>query len=330
VGKVNVRASLGKPLEKRLRPGLAAPQGLNELKEKEFGQSMNLSLIVLTWNEEANLPQCLRSFAPLEVDMFVVDSGSTDGTKDEARRSGARIFEHPFETHALQWAWALENLPLRTDWVIALDADQSLTPELADELRSIFSNPVPEEIQGFYTNRRQIFRGRWLKHGGYYPKYLLKIFRRNAVSFDRSDIAEHHFYVLVKTAKLRNDIVEDNKKENDITFWIQKHNRYATLVAAEEHQKRLHGATAPLRASAFGSPDARTLLKKRWWLGLPLYVRPILFFLYRYIVQFGWMDGKEGFLFHFLHALWFRILVDIKVEELAVDLKSEVMKTDAR
>jgi glycosyltransferase involved in cell wall biosynthesis len=291
---------------------------------------VNLSVVILTWNEELNLPQCLGSFAPLGADVFIVDSGSTDGTKEEARRHGARIFENKFETHALQWAWALDNLPLRTEWVIALDADQSLTPELAGELRSRFSSPIASGIEGFYVKRRQIFHGRWLRHGGYYPKYLLKIFRRTAVRFDTTDIAEHHFYVLGGTEKLRNDIVEDNKKENDITFWIDKHNRYATLVAIEEHQRRQHGSGAPLRPSMFGSPDARTLVKKRYWLGLPLYVRPFLFFLYRYVFQFGWMDGKEGFLFHFLHALWFRLLIDMKVEELAADSKLQVMKTDAR
>jgi len=291
---------------------------------------LNLSVIVLTKDEEANLGQCLRSFDPLGADLYIVDSGSTDGTKEEARRHGARIYEHAFETHALQWAWALDNLPLRSEWVIALDADQSLTPELAGELGSLFSSPVPAEIEGFYTNRRQIFRGRWLKHGGYYPKYLLKIFRRTAVRFDAGDIAEHHFYVLGKTGKLRHDIIEDNKKENDITFWVQKHNRYASLVAIEEHRRRTGGATGPLRPAMFGTPDERTLVKKGYWLYLPLYLRPILFFVYLYFFQCGFLDGKEGFLFHFMHALWFRLLIDIKVEELASDLNLQAVRNDAR
>src|SRR5207253_438646 len=149
--------------------------------------------------------------------------------------------------------------------------------------------------------RRQVFRGRWIRHGGYYPKYLLKLFRRSAVRFDQKDLVDHHFYVLGKTEKCRFDMIEDNRKEYDIAFWIEKHNRYAALLAAEEHQRRSHGVAAPIEPKLTGSPDERTLALKKYWRGMPLYVRPVLYFLYRYFIQFGWMDGKEGFLFHFLH-----------------------------
>jgi glycosyltransferase involved in cell wall biosynthesis len=291
---------------------------------------MNLSVIILTWNEELNLPACLESLAPLAADLYIVDSGSTDATREIARSHGARIFEHRFESHALQWFWALENLPLDAEWVLALDADQRLTPQLAAELQDRFLRPIAEDLEGFYLNRRQVFRGRWIRHGGYYPKYLLKLFRRGAVRFDAKDLVDHHFYVLGKTEKFRNDMVEDNQKENDITFWIEKHNRYAALLAAEEYQRRLQGVVAPIEARLMGTPDARTLALKRYWRSLPLYVRPVLYFMYRYFVQLGWMDGKEGFLFHFLHALWFRLLIDIKVEELALHLNSQVTKTNAR
>jgi glycosyltransferase involved in cell wall biosynthesis len=293
---------------------------------------LNLSIIVLTWNEERNLPACLESLATLGARLFVVDSGSTDATCDIARRCGARIYNHPFQSHALQWAWALDNLPLESEWVLALDADQRLSPDLAAEIANLFSRPIPPEIEGFYLNRRQIFRGRWIRHGGYYPKYLLKLFRRPAVRFDENDLVDHHFYVLGRTEKLRADMIEDNQKENDITFWIEKHNRYAALMACEEHRRRA-GSVSPLAPGLFGSPDSRTLALKAYWRGLPLYVRPVLYFLYRYFVQFGWMDGKEGFLFHFLHALWFRLLIDIKVDELSRTMNSrnsQIIRSNAQ
>jgi len=277
---------------------------------------MNLSVVILTWNEEKNLPQCLESLAPLACPIFLVDSGSTDGTLELARSYGATVVHHPFRTHAEQWAWGLQNLPLSTDWVLGLDSDQRLMPELAAELVRIFSQPIEEDIDGFYLNRRQIFRGQWIRHGGYYPKYLLKLFRRSRVFFQASDLVDHHFYVPGRTVVLRHDILEDNLKEYDIVFWIQKHTRYAALLAQEEYAHRTTVVSGPLQASFFGSPDQRSLALKKWWRKLPLFVRPVLYFLYRYFLRGGWLDGKQGFLFHFLHACWFRVLVDAKLDEL--------------
>ena len=276
---------------------------------------MTPAVVVLTWNEEVNLVECLASVRDLKIALFVVDSGSTDSTRAIAESFGATILEHSFESHARQWDWALRALPPEFDWVLALDADQRLSEGLAAEINDLFKRATPEDINGFYLNRRQIFRGKWIRHGGYYPKFLLKLFRRNAVRFDPNDLVDHHFYISGRTESLRNDLIEDNRKENNITFWIEKHNRYASLLASEERRRRIDPA-APINATLLGSPDARTLALKRYWRGLPLYVRPFLYFLYRYFIRFGWMDGKEGFQFHFLHALWFRLLIDIKVDEL--------------
>jgi len=278
---------------------------------------MNLAVIVLTWNEEWNLPRCLESLAPLGCPTFIVDSGSTDATLEIAARYGAGCFHHPFRTHTDQWSWALSNLPLENDWVLGLDSDQRLTPELAGELKSTFAAAIAPDVDGFYLTRRQIFRGRWIRHGGYYPKRLLKIFRREKILFDSSDLVDHHFYVPGRTIVLRHDIVEDNRKEDDIIFWIQKHTRYAGLVAAEEYRRRNGAMAPPIRPSLLGSPDQRVLVLKAWWRRLPLFVRPTLYFVYRYIGRGGWMDGKQGFLFHFLQAYWYRIVIDAKLDEMA-------------
>lgn len=276
---------------------------------------MNLSAVILTWNEEQNLPQCLRSLKPLGCPILIVDSGSTDQTAAIARASGASVVQHAFRTHNEQWAWAMQELPLATDWVIGLDSDQSLTPELAEELKRKFGGPVPADIDGFYVCRRQIFRGRWIRHGGYYPKYLLKIFRRDRVFFDESDLVDHHFYVPGRTEALKHDILEDNRKEYDLIFWIEKHTRYAALIAREEYERRTREIVSPIRPSLFGSPDQRGLALRARWRQLPLFVRPVLYFIYRYLVRGGWMDGKQGFLFHFLHAFWFRVVIDAQLDE---------------
>jgi len=277
---------------------------------------VNLSVVILTFNEEANLPACLESLRALGGGVFVVDSGSKDRTSAVAEAYGAAVVEHAFESHAKQWSWALENLPLRSDWILGLDADQRLTPELAAELSGLLSaDGAASGFDGFYIKRRQIFRGRWIRHGGYYPKYLLKLFRRGQARLDCNDLVDHHFYVSGPTGKLRHDLTEENRKEDDITFWIDKHNRYATLLAQEEIL-RSRDRSLPLRASLGGNPDQRSLLLKRLWRRLPLFVRPALYFFYRYFAQSGWLDGREGFVFHFLHAFWFRLLVDIKIDEL--------------
>lgn len=277
---------------------------------------LNLSVIILTYNEELNLPDCLSSLHPLGVPVFVVDSGSTDATIQIAREFGAYHTQHPFESHAKQWCWALEHLPLATDWILGLDADQRLTPELVHELRGMFNGRTPSDCVGFYINRRQIFRGRWIRHGGYYPKYLLKLFDRRAVYLDDNDLVDHHFCVKGPTRILRGDLLEANRKEDAITFWIEKHNRYARRLAQEELARQLISQPPLNIRRVWGTPDDRTLVLKQIWRKLPLYLRPTLYFIYRYFFRLGFLDGKQGFIFHFLHGFWFRLLVDINLDEL--------------
>ena len=275
-----------------------------------------LSVIVLTFNEERNLGACLSSLADLTPDIFVVDSGSTDRTAAIGAESGARVVTHQFESHAKQWQWALSTLPISTPWVLALDADQALTPEL----RASISQRIPEWIDagspvGAYLNRRQVFRGRWIRYGGYYPKYLLKLFRKDAVVVDTDDLVDHHFHVNGPTAMLNGDLIEDNRNEDAIAVWIGKHNRYAVQQAREETARSADPDQRPTRA--FGAPDERTRYRKRIWYRMPLYVRPFGYFIYRYIFRRGFLDGKEGFIFHFMQAFWYRLLVDINRDELS-------------
>jgi glycosyltransferase involved in cell wall biosynthesis len=274
-----------------------------------------ISAVTLTYNEQANLAPCLESLAEWAGELFVVDSGSTDGTRTIAERYGAHVVEHAFETHARQWTWALAHLPLQHTWVLALDADQRLTAELKEEIAALFAGGggALEGIDGLYLNRRQVFRGRWIRHGGYYPKYLLKLFRRDRVRLDERDLIDHHFYVSGPTRRLRHDLVEDNAKEVDIAFWTEKHNRYAALQARVELVGRRTGLVTP---RLLGTPDERTAWLKRAWAHMPLYLRPFIYFCYRYLARLGFLDGKEGFIFHFLQAFWYRLLVDIHLDEL--------------
>jgi len=274
-----------------------------------------VTAVVLTFNEELNLPACLESLRGWVDKIVVVDSGSTDGTVRIAQACGAHILFHA------QWRWAMEHLPEGAyEWLLGLDADQRVTPELATEICDTLdpSRRTAEGIAGFYIKRRQIFRGRWIRHGGYYPKRLLKLFRRDQVFFDENDLVDHHFYVRGRTACLSCDLIEENHKEDDLAFWIQKHCRYAVLMAEEEQRRRTCGERpyTALRAGVCGSPDQRSLRMKRLWARLPLYLRPWLYFLYRYVLRLGFLDGKQGLVFHFLQACWFRLMVDVYLDEL--------------
>ncbi len=273
-----------------------------------------VTLLVLTHNEALNLGACLASLAPFVAEAIVVDSGSTDRTVEIAVAHGARVLVHPFESHSRQWTWALANASIGTEWVLALDADQRATPDLVDGIAAVLARAQGDQVAGCFVVRRQVFRGRWIRHGGYYPKHLLKLFRRDAVWIDEGELVDHHFRVRGRTVNLRGEIVEENLNENAIATWIAKHNRDAALQAREEFE-RSHRSAA-LRARFFGSPDERVLWKKRVWGRLPLFVRPCLYFLYRYVVRAGFLDGRQGFVFHVLQGFWYRLLVDINLEEL--------------
>jgi glycosyltransferase involved in cell wall biosynthesis len=279
------------------------------------GARAPVAVIVLTLNEEANLEACLASVAGWTSELFVVDSGSTDRTLDIASRHGARVVTHPFESHVGQWEWALGALPVTAPWILALDADQRVSDQLRTSIERVCGEPGGS-FAGFYVNRRQVFRGRWIRHGGYYPKYLLKLFGRGRGRPDPADLVDHHFRVDGGVARLDGDLIEDNRNEMRIADWIAKHNRYARLQAQEELTRLADDRD---RGRVFGHPDERVVWLKRRWRRMPLYIRPFLYFGYRYVLRLGFLDGKEGLVFHFMPGLWYRLLVDINRDELAGD-----------
>lgn len=279
--------------------------------------SADFSFVVLTYNEEQHLPRLLESIKGLRAPVFVLDSGSTDRTVEIARNYGATVSVNPFENHPRQWAFALKHFPIQTPWVIGLDADHIVTPELFDLLRNFSDDQVPADVNGIFFNRKNYFKGRWIRFGGYFPKYLLKMFRNGKGQSDLSQNMDHRFVVPGKQLVWRRGyLIEENLKENDIAFWIDKHNRYSTLQAQEEFERRQGLRTSHGRGHFFGNPDERVLWMKKLWWRAPLFLRPFLYFFWRYFLQLGFLDGKQGFIFHFLQAFWYRLLVDIKIDEL--------------
>lgn len=276
-----------------------------------------LSVLVTTRNEEANVERCLRSVHGFADQVFVLDSESTDRTVEIAQ-GYAEVHTLAYDhSRIIPWIfqWGLDNLPLRNDWVLILEADQALTPALREEIAALLARPDAVREDGFYIRRRQIFRGRPLRFGGYGSKVLLKLFRRSRAGLDPVE-QDTRVYVRGPVGRLRAPLEEWNVKEDSIQFYLQKHLRYAEAFAREEFERRRGNVPWKTAPRLLGTPDERILWMKSRYYRLPLYVRPFLYFLYRYFFLLGILDGKTGLIFHFLQAFWFRLVIDIRLEEL--------------
>jgi glycosyltransferase involved in cell wall biosynthesis len=276
----------------------------------------DFSFIILTYNEETHIQRLLESIKNLNSPNKILDSGSTDKTLSIAEDYKAEIYINTFESHPKQWDYALKNLKIDTPWIICLDADQYLSETLFSKLKNFDSNKIDKNINGIYFNRKNYFKGRWIKHGGYFPKYMLKMFRTGKGFSDLNEKMDHRFIVEGKTILWHDGyLIEENLKENQLSFWIDKHNRYSDLLAAEEVERRRNNLWQTVKPNIFGTPDEKIAFYKKTWWSLPLLIRPFLYFFYRYFLRLGFLDGREGFIFHFLQAFWFRFIIDVKIIE---------------
>ena len=271
-----------------------------------------ISVIVLTYNEEANLAVCLNSLAQLSAEIFIVDSGSTDRTIEIANNFGCQIVSNPWKNYAEQMNWAIRELPIKTEWIMRLDADERLTPELAQELKEALPQS-PSLVSAYEVKRRVFFMGRWIRYGGYYPTWLLRIWRTGLGFCEQRWMDEHIVISEGKIAQLQNDIIDDNKK--DLTFWINKHNYYANREVQDILQI-FSEKDVILATNNFTQVTQRRWIKKNLYSRSPLFLRALIYYLLRYFVGLGFLDGKEGLIFHFLQGFWYRFLVDAKIYEI--------------
>lgn len=269
-----------------------------------------LSVLVLTHDEEENLPGLLSSLEGLEHELFVMDSGSSDSTLDIARAAGATLFEHPFDNYGAQRNRAQALLPDPSGWVLHLDADERLTPELRNEIARLMADPSPS-FDGYMLRQRTIFMGRWIKHGGHYPVYHLRLFRIDKGRCE-DRLYDQHFMVEGRVGRSKHDYLDTIGA--DLMTWTMRHARWASLEADEQMLGgRREGRVQPRLG---GTP-----IQRRRWLRVKVLNRGGLlgrsfgYWFYRYFFRAGFLDGKEGFIFHFLQGCWYQFLVGATIYE---------------
>jgi glycosyltransferase involved in cell wall biosynthesis len=271
---------------------------------------LDLTIIILTFNEENNLPGCLKSLEGIPANIFVVDSYSTDNTVEILRAKNIKYAQHSFINYAIQRNWGQENDPFKSSWVLHIDADERLTPELKDWLVNDFY--LQKGIDGFIFSRRAVFMGKWIRFGGHYPNYHLILFKKSCGRCEDKAYDQHFICNGKKEIIRKKDVI--NILSDNLENFISRHNKWSLLEAIEIIKEIKSGE---VRSTLTGNPiERRRWFKKNLFEKLPLFIRSISYFIYRYIFRVGFLDGKEGLVFHVLQGFWFRFLVDAKVYEI--------------
>ena len=270
-----------------------------------------VSVIILTFNEEQNIVDCLESVRALTDDIVIVDSGSTDDTLIKASGYEPQVYHHPFENYSKQRNWAFQHVATKYEWILNMDADHRLTPDLVTELKTIFSEGVPENIYGFMASRRTMFMNRWIRYGGHYPVYHGILFRKGFGSCEEKEY-DQHFIIEGNSQLLKGDVIDIIT--DSLSNFTSRHNKWATLEANDILNMDKEGKK--ITPNKNGNMMERRRYQRMKYYRYPLFWRVFLYFFFRYFLKGGFRDGKAGLIFHFLQGFWFRFLVDAKIYEL--------------
>lgn len=271
-----------------------------------------IDVMIITHNEALNLPHCLAALKGWTNKVFVIDSGSTDGTQDIANSFGACVVHHEWEGYARQKNWALENLPFESPWILIVDADEVITDELRDQLVQVASKPVDEvKESGYQINRYFIFLGKRIRHCGYYPSWNLRFFKRGKARYEQRQVHEH-MIVDGPVESLQGHMEHNDRRGLEV--YMAKHNRYSTLEAAEIVALDHSTTQSKIDAKLLGDP-----LQRRRWIKHHIYpklpAKWLFRFLFMYVLRLGFLDGLTGLRFClFISA--YELLVQLKIVEL--------------
>jgi len=275
-----------------------------------------IDVLIITYNEALNLPHCLKSVRGWVNRIFVIDSGSTDGTPDIAREHGAEVVHHPWEGYARQKNWAIDTLQFESPWVLLLDADEAITSALRDEIQEVVSRPVDEVAEnGFFINRLSYFMDRPIRHCGYFPSYNMRLLKAGAGRFEDREVHEH-VIISDPVGYIAEPMLHDDRR--GLEHYIAKHNRYSTLEARalfkEIHQPENVRDEANLAARS----RRHRWLKRHVMAYVPF--SGMWRFLYMYFIRGGILDGRAGFEFSRFISMY-DYMVALKLRQLRREAK---------
>jgi len=266
---------------------------------------MNISAIVLTYNEEIHIRRCIENLLAVAEEIFVIDCFSTDSTVNICKEyRQVHVMQHEWPgTQAEQFNWALNNCPVKTEWILRLDADEYLNPESLQKFKEIMSDITPETNALSFILVRY-FLGKHIKHGTGTIR-LVRMFRTGKACYENRLMDEH---MLVQGGAIKDTDIEfiDNNL-NNLEWWIMKHLNYARREA-RILQEQGHGECG--NSQELGRHSRNKRRQKNIYARIPLFWRPFFYFCYRYFLRLGFLDGREGFLWHFMQGWWYRTLVD--------------------
>ena len=264
----------------------------------------DLTAIILTRNEEEYIAECIESIKPVTKRIVVVDSFSDDKTVSIAQEVGAEVHQHEFYNYAKQYMYAVEVADVKTTWILRIDADERLTEESAAELEKLCNENENTDVSGIVLRFYNMFLGKPMMHGGMYPWRKLSVYKAGIGNIEDRNMDEHIILKSGTTIEAKKD--SKHLAFRGLTFFTNKHNWYSTREAMDYfEQKNVSTENA----------DFKTRLKMKVYYKLPLGFRSWLYYAYRYYIRLGFLDGKEGQIFAFLHAYWYRFLVDAKIYE---------------
>lgn len=269
----------------------------------------DLTAIILTKNEEINIARCINSIKGIAKRIVVVDSYSTDQTVELAKSLGAEVFQHPWKHYANQFNWALDNVHVTTQWIYRIDADEYVSPELAQEIVEECERHRSDDINGFIMIFKIFFLGRFLMHGGCYPFYNLTIFKKGKGRYEDRAMGEHIVLSEGRDIILKNDCIHYDFK--DLQTWVEKHIRYAQRELQDYSELRNGKALAGL----YGEAEKAKKIRDNYYYRLPKFLRAKFYYWYRYYIKLGFLDGRPGKMYAFLQAYWYRYLVDAMIYE---------------
>ncbi|MEX5686811.1 glycosyltransferase family 2 protein [Pseudomonas silesiensis] len=275
-----------------------------------------LSVIILTHNEERHLERAIKSIATIASEIFVIDSFSNDRTIEIATSLGAVVLQNKFINYAKQFQWGLDNAPIKCKWVMRLDADEIIEPDLIEEIEQKLPH-LPVDVAGINLKRKHIFMNRWVRYGGRYPLVLVRIWRNGQGRIEDRWMDEHMVVWGGRTITFEGGFSDHNL--NDLTFFTNKHNKYATREAIDIINQKLNLFPRDMAVTSESTSlqaSAKRFIKERIYNYLPFTLGAFTYFFWRYIFQLGFLDGRSGLVYHFLQGYWYRFLVGAKVMEL--------------